>query len=203
MYYSLRGKLIYKDAATAALECGGVGYKLMIPYSTAARLPELGGEVFLYTHLSVREDALDLYGFLSEAECNSFRMLTTVTGVGPKAALGVLSELSPEAFALAVITGDFKTITRAPGVGQKLAQRIALELKDKLGASAVDFATGEVLGGDARVAAGPRGEAVDALMVLGFQRAAAVAAVRGLGDLPAEELIKLALRDLSKGVRER
>lgn len=134
MLYSVRGKLIHMEPRTAVIECAGVGYKCFITMHTARQLPALGGEVILYTILSVREDAVDLFGFADQGELNCFRQLTSVSGVGPKAAVAILSELSPERVAMAVASGDYKTLTRASGVGPKLAQRIVLEMKDKVGA---------------------------------------------------------------------
>ena len=115
LFYSVRGELIHAEARMAVVECGGVGFRCHITMNTARQLPAVGEEVLLYTMLSVREDALELFGFADQAELNCFRQLTAVSGVGPKAAAAVLSELSPEKVALAVASGDYKTITRAQG----------------------------------------------------------------------------------------
>ena len=132
MFYRLRGTLIHSEPGMAAVECGGVGFKCFTSMNTLRALPQRGEEAVLYTHLNVREDALDLFGFATVSELNCFKMLTGVSGVGPKVALAILSELTPEQVALAVATGDSKSLTRASGVGTKLAQRIALELRDKV-----------------------------------------------------------------------
>ena len=150
MIDSLHGTLIHTEPGVAVVECGGIGFKCMISQNTQRTLPPNGEKVKIFTLLNVREDALDLFGFASRNECGCFKMLTSVTGVGPKAALSILSELSPEQVAMAAASGDSKALTRASGVGPKLAQRIVLELKDKvkkLGAPA-----GSPLGAAAAVA---------------------------------------------------
>ena len=197
MLYSVRGKLIHMEPRTAVIECAGVGYKCFITMHTARQLPALGGEVMLYTILSVREDAVDLFGFADQGELNCFRQLTSVSGVGPKAAAAVLSELSPEKVALAVASGDYKTITRAQGVGPKLAQRIVLEMKDKVGNLAVSE-SGTLRAGPVS-AAGAAAEAVSALTMLGFTPGEASAAVGKLdSSLPVEELVRLSLKALGR-----
>ena len=132
MLYSVRGTLIHMEPRIAVVECGGVGFRCYITMNTARQLPKEGEEASLYTMISVREDAIELFGFADQGELNCFKQLTAITGVGPKAAIAILSELSPERVALAVAGGDYKTLTRAPGVGPKLAQRIVLELRDKV-----------------------------------------------------------------------
>ena len=133
MFYSLTGKLIFKDEQSIAISCGGVGFKCQTTRSTLSALAlKKDEEITVFTHLNVREDALDLFGFLTENELDAFKMLITVSGVGPKAALAILSELSSEQIAMCVSSSDYKTLTRASGVGPKLAQRIVLELKDKI-----------------------------------------------------------------------
>lgn len=132
MLYRLRGSLIHIEPSFAVIECAGVGYKCYTTMNTQRSLPAIGKEAVLYTHMNVREDAVDLFGFSSLAELNCFKLLTSVSGVGPKVGLAILSVLSPEQVAVAVAAGDFKTLTMAQGVGNKLAQRVILELKDKL-----------------------------------------------------------------------
>ena len=197
MLYSVRGKLIHMEPRTAVIECAGVGYKCFITMHTARQLPALGGEVMLYTILSVREDAVDLFGFADQGELNCFRQLTSVSGVGPKAAVAILSELSPERVAMAVASGDYKTLTRASGVGPKLAQRIVLEMKDKVGNLAVSE-SGTLPAGPVS-AAGAAAEAVSALTMLGFTPGEASAAVGKLdSSLPVEELVRLSLKALGR-----
>ena len=201
MFYSLRGTLTYTDNAVAVIECGGVGYKCLTTATTLASLPQTGEEVFLLTHLNVREDAMDLFGFSTQLELESFRMLIGVSGVGPKAALAILSVLTPDQFALSVAAGDAKALTAAPGVGPKLAQRIVLELRDKISNERLTESIG---GGAAAPAAGKAvqssvGEAVNALMALGYSQTEAASAVSKLdASLPVEELIKGALKAFSQ-----
>lgn len=199
MLYSVRGKLIHKEPYLAVVECGGVGFKCITTTNTLVKLGETGREVTLYTYLHVREDILDLFGFAEMGELNCFKMLLSVSGVGPKVALAILSDLTPERFALCVAANDTKTITKAQGVGAKLAQRIVLELKDKL--KSADMPTtfsGEAFSGGAASIGGNAGEAVSALVVLGYAQADAAKAVSGLSpELPSAELIRQALKYLS------
>jgi Holliday junction DNA helicase RuvA len=157
-------------------------------------LPKIGEQVTLFTHLNVREDALDLFGFATMAELNCFKMLTGVSGVGPKVGLAILSELVPEQVAMAVATGDSKTLTRASGVGGKLAQRITLELKDKIKGMSVSDNAGLAAAGVVS-ASSNASEAVNALAVLGYSPTDAAAVVGKFDSaLPVEELIRLSLR---------
>lgn len=198
MYYCVTGKLIYTEPAFAVVSCGGVGYRCATTMKTQAALPSLGGEVTLYTHLNVREDALELYGFFTPEECRAFRQLIGVSGVGPKSALAILSDMTPDQLALCIASGDAKTLSRAPGIGPKAAQRLILELRDKM--------TGEQLGNAAGAAAqaadtaSSMGEAVSALCALGYSQMEAVKALSGLSqDMPVEELIKRGLKALAAG----
>ena len=131
MIYSVRGKLIYSQNETVVVECAGVGYECRTSFSTIQAVAGKD-EVMLYTHLSVREDAVELFGFATKEELKSFRMLIGVSGVGPKAAISILSSCTPSQFALAVATGDSASFTKIKGIGAKTAQRIVLELKDKV-----------------------------------------------------------------------
>lgn len=200
MFYSVKGILIHTEPGITVVECGGVGFKCFTTLSTQRALPKLGEPVMLYTHLNVREDALDLFGFATKSELNCFKMLTGVSGVGPKAGLAILSELAPEQVAMAVATGDSKTLTRASGVGAKLAQRITLELKDKVkGMQAVG--EGFVPSG-AVSAATNAGAAVNALTVLGYSPTEAAAVVgRFDSSLPVEELIRQSLKAMAGGLK--
>lgn len=202
MFYSLRGTLIYTENTIAVVECGGVGYKCLTTAATMASLPPIGEEVFLLTYMNVREDAVDLFGFSSQAELESFRMLISVSGVGPKAGLAILSVLSPDRFALSVAAGDAKALTAAPGVGPKLAQRIVLELKDKISSERLS----ESLGGSSAAAldavSGTKsntGEAISALMALGYSQTEAASVIAKLdAGLSVEDLIKGALKAFSQ-----
>ena len=133
MIYSLDGTLTYFDQNFAVVSCGGVGFKCFTTLTTLQSLPGVGKPVQLFTYLSVREDALDLYGFATTAELDCFKLLISVNGVGPKAALAILSELSADRLAVCIAGGDAKSLTHAPGIGKKIAERIVLELKDKMG----------------------------------------------------------------------
>lgn len=198
MIYSVNGTLIHIEPGVAVVECGGVGLKCLTSMGTLRTLPQVGEKVKLYTQLNVREDAMDLFGFATRAELNCFRMLTAVSGVGPRVGLAILSELSPEQVVLAVAAGDSKTLSRANGVGPKLAQRIALELKDKvkkMGApGAAELPPAQGMSG-VPSAAGNAANAVSALAVLGYTPAEAAAVVAQFDSaLPTEELIRLSLK---------
>ena len=169
MIYSVRGDLILMDAGYAVVECGGVGYRVQTSINTQKQL-KLNSEVMLYTHMNVREDAMELFGFATKSELSMFKMLIGITGVGPKVALAILSELSSEQIAMCVSSGDSKTLTRASGVGPKLAQRIVLELKDKI-KGAADTAGFDVGKGSVIADTGNVPKAVAALAVLGYSAA--------------------------------
>ena len=196
MLYRLRGSLIHTEPSFAVIECAGVGYKCYTTMNTQRSLPAIGKEAVLYTHMNVREDAVDLFGFSSLAELNCFKLLTSVSGVGPKVGLAILSVLSPEQVAVAGAAGDFKTLTMAQGEGTKLAQRVILELKDKLkalgGGEEVTAAAGVVN------AAGNAAEAMNALTVLGYTPSDVAPVVAKFdSSLPVEELIRLTLKAMA------
>ena len=205
MYYHIEGDLALKDANLCVIDCGGVGYKLNISHTTFSRLPEPGKKVKLFTHLVVKEDALDLLGFYDLSEKNAFIMLTSISGIGIKVATSVLSTLTPERFAFAVASGDYKELAMAHGVSTKTAQKIILELKDKINKEAAE----SVKSGGADIssyaadnsAAGenPRSVAINALIVMGYSRHEAIEAVKNI-DLskPLEEIVKSALKNFAK-----
>ena len=207
MFYHVNGGLTYFESGMAVIDCGGVGYKLTISQTTQNTLPPFDEKnppkVKLYTYLSVREDAMELFGFATQEELSTFKMLISVSGVGPKAAMAILSIMSPEQFALAVISEDTKSISRAQGVGAKSAARIVLELKDKLGAveksssSAANtfIAAAKTDGGQNKLS-----EAQNALLVLGYSRAEALSALKSIKaeNMELEEIIRAALSVLSK-----
>ena len=203
MYYHIEGILAYKDANLAVIDCGGVGYKLNISYTTYSRLPEVGKKTKLFAHLCVKEDALDLLGFADLSEKNAFLMLTSISGIGVKVATSVLSVLSPERFAFAVASGDYKEIATAHGVSAKTAQKIILELKDKIDkdniAAAKSGARADLLDSAMPAASNVKGDATVALMALGYSRSEAADALKD-ADLSKslEEIIKLGLRNLAK-----
>ena len=200
MIYNIRGKLTYIDPQFVVIECGGVGFKCFTSLNTAGNVGKLGDEVNLFTHLSVREDALDLYGFSTQTELDYFKLLITVSGVGPKAAIAVLSELSPDRLAVAIAAGDAKAITRANGVGKKTAERIVLELKDKM----VNASTGEISAAASAVSAGETSasaEAVEALVALGYSQSDAAVVVGQMDkSLTVDEMIRLGLKQLSRNL---
>ena len=196
MIYSVQGTLIHLEPRFAVISCGGVGFRLAVTANTVRQLPPVGQEAMLYTILNVREDALELYGFADQAELGCFRQLTSISGVGPKAANAILSELSPDKVAMAVAGGDYKLLTRAQGVGPKLAQRIVLEMKDKVGAVA---AAGNAESAGVVSVSGNAEQAVRALTVLGFTAGEASAAVAKLDStLSVETMVKTALKSLSR-----
>lgn len=198
MIYNLNGKLRVIEPNMIVIECGGVGFKCTVTQNTVGRLPQIGQDVMIYTHLNVREDAMELYGFYSTEEMTCFKQLISVSGVGPKAAIAILSVMSPEGFAMAVAMNDSKAITKAQGVGTKTAQRICLELKDKLSfdISAGADNSGIMMQEGVISANSNAAQAVDALIVLGFSKAQASSLVGKLdSSLPVEQLIKLALKN--------
>lgn len=200
MFYSLTGKVIYTDSTYVAVDCSGVGYKCLTTANTLNKIGPIGSKVTLYTHLNVYEKGADLYGFYEQTELECFKILTTVSGVGPKAGLSILSVLNPEQLALAIATGDTKSITRAQGVGPKIAQRVVLELKDKLKSALPEsLVTGEVESAGIASQAGNASEAVSALVMLGYSQSEASVAIAKIdSDLAVEDMIRQALKNLSK-----
>ncbi|MBQ4064888.1 MAG: Holliday junction branch migration protein RuvA [Clostridia bacterium] len=201
MYYYISGELILAEPNTAVVEAAGVGYQLTISGYTLGKLAgKTGTKVKLFTHLSVREDTMELFGFSSLEELSTFRMLISVSGVGAKSAVSILSLMSPERFAAAVMNGDAKAIAKAQGIGGKTAARVILELKDKIKGD-VSSDDGGLYGNEDILTVNENniGEATNALMVLGYTRAEAAFALKGAdpkADL--EALIKMALAKLMK-----
>lgn len=202
MIYSLRGTIAVKEAGFAVIECGGVGYGCRTSYNTLSALGAVGSEAVLYTYLYVREDVVELFGFATLRELSCFKLLISVSGVGPKAASTILSDVSPEQFAFLVASGDSKAFTKIKGIGAKTAQRIVLELKDKISS---ESASGSVSGGFTGISASVGdsastsvSEALEALMVLGYSQSE-VAPMLGKLDpqLSTQDLIKETLRALS------
>lgn len=199
MLYSVRGKLIFTTSSTAVVECGGVGYNCQTTINTLKSL-KLNTEVTLLTYLNVREDAVELFGFATKTELETFKTLISVSGVGPKAGLAILSELSPEQVAMAIASNDIKSITRAQGVGKKIAQRIILELKDKLAKSlSGDESISAVTSAAANVATGNISKAVEALGVLGYQPSEVSPVLSSFdSSLPVEQLIAMTLKQMGR-----
>ena len=198
MIYCLTGKILKKSLDSVVISCVGVGYYVQIPATTGEALPAPGQEGTVYTIMNVTENDVSLYGFANEEQRDCFKMLTAVTGVGPKAGLSILSIMSPEKVALAASSGDYKAFTKASGVGPKLAQRIALELKDKVGKG---LANGNGFSSDMGTPApsSAPAQAVAALVSLGYTPSDAAAAVARVDEtLPVQDIIKVALRSLSR-----
>lgn len=199
MIYCLTGKLLEKAPDYAVVSCGGVGYLAAIPSTTAGALPAVGDTCTLYTCMNVTENDVSLFGFADKESQTMFRLLTGVSGVGPKVGLAILSELSPEQVAMAAASGDSKLLTRASGVGAKLAQRIVLELKDKVKKMGGGVLEGFAPAGGVPSAAGNAANAVSALSVLGYTPTDAASVVAKFdSSLPTEELIRLALKEFGK-----
>lgn len=197
MIYSLKGIVTVTEQNLAVIECGGVGYGCRTTANTLAKITS-GKEATLYTYLAVREDAVELFGFADMQELNCFKMLISVSGVGPKAAISILSGMTPQAFALCVASGDSKSLTTAPGIGKKIADRIVLELKDKIAKENVSSVSSDSLIPVA-TASNSVSEAISALMVLGYSNAEATKAIAGMpADSPTDALIKAGLKNLAK-----
>ncbi len=198
MIYCLTGKILKKNLDSVVISCAGVGYYVQVPATTGEALPAPGQEGTVYTIMNVTENDVSLYGFANEEQRDCFKMLTAVTGVGPKAGLSILSIMTPERVALAASSGDHKAFTKASGVGPKLAQRIALELKDKVGKGLAN-GTGFSGGMDAPAPSSAPAQAVAALVSLGYTPSDAAAAVARVDEtLPVQDIIKVALRSLSR-----
>ena len=197
MFYYVNGKLAVCQPNLAVVDCGGVGYKCFITMNTYKAISGKDS-VKLFTYLNVKEDALDIYGFETEQELQFFTLLISISGVGPKVAIAILSELQPDAFANCIITSDIKRLTKAQGVGTKLAQRICLELKDKIAK------TKEVEGSEIAAEDAPGGDAVaDAvavLMALGYTKGESQKAVSRCSADETNALVKQALRLLAKNL---
>ncbi len=194
MIYSLRGKLIYTDAKTAVVECGGVGYRCTATHVTLAQLPKVGEEVFLYTYMVVREDAMELYGFYDTQELDFFKMIISVSGIGPKTGISILSDFTPDQIALFISSGDAKSLSKANGIGAKTAQRIVLELKDKVSHDVAAISSQDL----GFVGIKPQGnaeEAIEALMSIGFTEAEASKTVANIDpQMSVEDIVKAALK---------
>lgn len=201
MFYYLNGVVTHTGPYLAVIDCGGVGYACKTTNYTLSALKR-GEKAKLYTYLHVREELFELYGFATENELNCFQMLIGVSGVGPKAALAILSSVSPEQLATAIITGNEKALTGAPGVGKKIAQRVILELKDKLAKGQISVPAGEIYGGTGVtvIPENKASEAAAALAVLGYGAAEINEALKGIPveEMSLESVIKQALKKMVK-----
>lgn len=201
MFYYINGKVAHIAPYLAVIDCGGVGYACRTTNVTLGALT-VGQPGKLYTYLNVREDAMELYGFATEEELKCFELLIGVSGVGPKAALSILSSAPPERLAMSIITGDEKALTAAPGIGKKIAQRIILELKDKLAKGQLGSVSGEAYGGTGitLIPENKVSEASAALAVLGYSQSEIGLALKGIDmdSLTLEQIIKQALKRMVK-----
>ncbi len=202
MFYSLTGTVVHYDTQSVAISCGGVAFNCQTSMNTLKQVAKTGEEVTVFTYLNVREDALDLFGFSTERELECFKLLISISGIGPKMALAILSVLNPDELSLAIASGDYKVIATAQGIGAKKAQRIVMELKDKVAAGAItelfDSSATEVAQASS---GGNTAEAISALAMLGYSQSEAASAVSRVDkSLSVEGIIKEALKILSKQV---
>lgn len=198
MIYSINGTIAHVEPFHIVVECGGIGYSIKTSMNSISKLSGVGEKVKIYTYLHVREDALDLFGFAELSELNSFKMLISISGVGPKAAISILSDLTPEKFALCVATNDAKSLTKAPGIGLKTAQRIILELKDKVSKEQIASGITGDSTQDISAKTGNASEAISALEVLGYSRYDATQVIsRFDSTMSIEDMIKSGLKALA------
>ena len=198
MIYSLNGTIIHTEPNAVVIECGGVGYRCLSTMNTLRTLPRIGEKAMLYTHMIVREDAVELCGFADQSELNCFRLLMNISGVGAKVAVAVLSEFTPEQVAVAVSSGDSKSLTRAAGVGNKLAQRIVLELKDKV-KNIVPSVSQTSSSGGVILPEGNITKAISALAVLGYSPDEVTPFMTNIDpSLPVEKIIGETLKAIGK-----
>ena len=199
MFYYVNGTVAEIEAGLAVIDCSGVGYACATTNYTLSQLKK-GERAKLYTYLNVREDAMEMFGFASQSELRSFKMLIGVSGVGPKAALSILSSTTPQQLSMAVVMGDEKALTAAPGIGKKIAQRIILELKDKLIKEQGGFEAGSGAAVAMPAQNNKAGEAAAALAVLGYSTQEVQMALKGVDveNLPLEEIIRQSLKKMVK-----
>ena len=205
MFYYISGELTYKDLGTCVLDCGGVGYKLTVSQITSEALAmHVGKKVKLFTYLAVRENEIELFGFASEEERSCFNMLTSVSGVGPKVAMNILSAMTPERLSVAISTEDVKAIAKAPGIGAKTAARIILELKDKIAKDIyIPDAASLIRGSSSKpTSASSKNitEATEALAVLGYDKNTIISVLKDIDTANTDvgEIIRLALKKLAR-----
>lgn len=201
MLYNIKGILTVSDVNFIVVECGGVGFKCYTTLNTIKSIGTVGSEVNVYTHLAVREDAMDLYGFSTLNELDAFKLLITVSGIGPKAAVAILSQLTPDKLALCIASGDAKSITKAQGVGKKTAERVVLELKDKMGNIAIGEGASVVSAASTVLESSNSAEAVEALVALGYSQSDAAVIVGSMDkSMPVDDMIRLALKQLARNL---
>ena len=206
MFYYLKGELVHRDTNFCVLDCSGVAYRLTVSLSTLGALAGKDGlTVKLYTYLAVREDGVELFGFGSNEERASFHQLTSVSGIGPKVAMSVLSTFTPDRLALAICTEDVKAIAKAPGIGAKTAARIVLELRDKISKEMMSTDLPASSKSPSPAASGAPmskslSEATEALMVLGYDKNSVLGVLKGMEvqNTDVSEIIRLALKKLAR-----
>lgn len=196
MIYSLTGEIVAVEPNGFAIQCGGVAFFCFSTMNTMTKIGAKGNKATVYTYLNVREDVMELYGFATQNELDAYKQLITVSGVGPKAAVAILSVMTPDQLALSIASGDVKAITKAQGVGSKIAQRIVLELKNKFSTD-LTAEQSEVVAAVQSSGGSESEDAIEALIQFGYSRSEAAVAVGKLDkSLPVEELIRLALKSL-------
>ncbi len=203
MFYYLMGELTYKDLNTCVIDCGGVGYKLTVSQITSSELSDsIGKRIKLFTHLAVREDGIELFGFGSDEERSCFNNLTSVSGVGPKVAISILSVMTPDDLAAAIFNEDVKAIAKAPGIGAKTAARIVLELKDKISKDiSISGLTSKVKSTPIASVKGGKNlsEATEALIVLGYDKNTILSVLKDIDtNLDVGDIIRMALKKLAR-----
>ncbi len=204
MFYYIKGKLVLNEDSMAVIDANGVAYAMTVSSNTQAAISSKSfngeTEITLFTHLSVREDGIELFGFNSKDELHMFKLLTSVSGIGPKAAMSLLSYMTPDGIALAICTEDKKAISKAPGIGPKTAARVILELKDKVHGSSSTISSSDIQTFAPVSDSGKYGEAIDALTVLGFHRSSAEDVLKTIdvANSELEDIIREALKKLMK-----
>ena len=193
----IEGTIIDKTIDEMVVSCSGVGFRLYCPHSAYSKTPSVGASVFMYTHLIVKDDAFELYGFVTKEEQQCFSMLIAVSGVGPRTALSILSLYTPKQIVVAIAAGDYKVFSACQGIGPKIAQRLVLELKDKVGS--LESGDSEIIKAITGTISSSKQEALAALVALGFTTSEAAAALAKLSnEETTEQLVSLALRSLSR-----
>ncbi len=200
MYAYIKGQIVDISEDNLVLECNNIGYNIRIPLSVAQRLPGIGASVKIYTYTSVREDAFQLFGFLSKDDLEIYRKLIAVNGIGPKGALSILSAMSADDLRFAILSGDAKAISKAPGIGNKSAERIILELRDKVHLMREDVLDSPVSAADVQSGSESLNEALEAMTALGYSPSEALKALRQItvtDDMDSGAVLKQALKIIS------
>ena len=194
----IKGEVTDIEPDKVVIENNGIGYNVFVPLSVIGRVSGIGEEVKIYTYLSVKEDSMTLFGFSSKEELKIFKMILSVSGIGPKGALGILSTLSPDELRIAVLAGDKNAISKAPGIGQKTALKLIIEVKDKLDIEDV-FVSEETDVKSGSIDASVKNDAIQALVALGYSKSSAASSIKGMSvdaDTTVEDVIKYALKNM-------